>query len=387
VWASGYNSKVLRTTNGGLNWEVLPLNGLPNNYDFINIFGISANTAIVTGYYASSHFFTYRTSNGGLSWNEVLHVQDRFIDAVWMKNENEGIMIGDPYQYNPTSFTVKYTNNGGINWNDSYAPPQAFNSDASYPNSLYLIDNYVWFGAYNSVKFSTNYGNNWTAQITDMETYAIFFKNSLTGMAGGLAGSSQGIKFTTNSGLNWTNPATPGTGYINGIACNGSTWWCSKSGLNIYKSTNDGASWNIDYTSPLYNFKHLSKSRNGSRIWAVGNRGLIVMSEGLIGLSPISNEVPNTFSLAQNYPNPFNPVTKIKFQIPLSRGVSEGRGVPVKLVVYDILGKEVAVLVNENLNPGTYEVEWNAGKYASGIYFYSLITEGFSETKKMILVK
>ena len=111
----------------------------------------------------------------------------------------------------------------------------------------------------------------------------------------------------------------------------------------------------------------------------------------LLSTKTLSEEIPQSFSLSQNYPNPFNPVTKIKFAIPLSRGVSEGRGVLAKLIIYDILGREVTTLVNEQLNPGTYEVEWSAtgggSNYPSGVYFYKLITEGYSETRKMVLIK
>jgi len=106
-----------------------------------------------------------------------------------------------------------------------------------------------------------------------------------------------------------------------------------------------------------------------------------------IGIKPISAEIPKSFSLYQNYPNPFNPATKIRFAIPLSRGVSEGWGVFVKVIVYDILGREVATLVNEHLKPGTYEVDWDGTIYPSGVYFYKLITETFSETKRMVLIK
>jgi len=89
--------------------------------------------------------------------------------------------------------------------------------------------------------------------------------------------------------------------------------------------------------------------------------------------------------LHQNYPNPFNPVTKIKFDIaPLSRGVG---GVFTSLKIFDILGKEIATLVNESLNPGTYEVTFDAGNYPGGVYFYQFITDGFRDTKKMILIQ
>ncbi|MBL8016261.1 MAG: T9SS type A sorting domain-containing protein [Ignavibacteria bacterium] len=104
-----------------------------------------------------------------------------------------------------------------------------------------------------------------------------------------------------------------------------------------------------------------------------------------IGIEPISSEIPQRYELLQNYPNPFNPVTKLRFNIPLLRGVAEGRGVLLK--VYDVLGKEIVVIVNENLRAGMYEIEWDASNIPSGVYFYSLITNEFTQTKKMVVLK
>lgn len=94
--------------------------------------------------------------------------------------------------------------------------------------------------------------------------------------------------------------------------------------------------------------------------------------------------LPENFYLGQNYPNPFNPSTKINFVIPQS-AVFEKQG--VKLVILDVLGKEVATLINEQLMPGRYEAEWNAADHPSGTYFYKLSTEAFSESKRMLLIK
>ncbi|MBE2226382.1 MAG: hypothetical protein IAE93_03540 [Ignavibacteria bacterium] len=116
----------------------------------------------------------------------------------------------------------------------------------------------------------------------------------------------------------------------------------------------------------------------------------------LVGINQISTEIPENFSLSQNYPNPFNPVTKVKFEIPLSRGVGAegGRGVLTQLSIYDALGKEITVLVNQQLQPGTYEADWDASAYPSGVYYYNLEVSpstgsgrGFTETKKMVLIK
>lgn len=89
-------------------------------------------------------------------------------------------------------------------------------------------------------------------------------------------------------------------------------------------------------------------------------------------------------SLSQNYPNPFNPQTKIKFDVPAN---VKGQTSNVKLVIYDLLGREVTTLVNEELKPGTYEADWDGSNFSSGVYFYKIISGDFVETKKMVLMK
>ena len=108
----------------------------------------------------------------------------------------------------------------------------------------------------------------------------------------------------------------------------------------------------------------------------------------VVGIQPITNEIPKSYSLFQNYPNPFNPSTKIRFDIP----VGTRQGVFVQLIVFDVLGKVIEILVNEQLQPGTYEIDWSAptgdaAKYSSGVYFYKIISGTYSETKKMVLLK
>lgn len=97
------------------------------------------------------------------------------------------------------------------------------------------------------------------------------------------------------------------------------------------------------------------------------------------GVEPIGNQVPERFNLSQNYPNPFNPTTNIKFEIP-AMGL-------VKLVIYDMLGKEVATLVNDVKQAGAYSVDFNGAALSSGVYFYKITAGEFSDIKKMMLVK
>lgn len=98
-----------------------------------------------------------------------------------------------------------------------------------------------------------------------------------------------------------------------------------------------------------------------------------------IGIQQISSRVPQSYSLSQNYPNPFNPSTTIEFSVPKREAI--------KLVIYDLLGKEISTLVNSELSPGTYKTVFDANNLSSGIYFYSLQADGFKLTKRMVLVK
>ncbi len=107
--------------------------------------------------------------------------------------------------------------------------------------------------------------------------------------------------------------------------------------------------------------------------WSVYNSGFNV------GIQKTSSTIPSEYSLSQNYPNPFNPATSIKFDIPKNDFVT--------LKVYDMLGREISTLVNEKLNAGTYSADWNASQFPSGVYFYRLQTDSYTEVKKMILTK
>jgi hypothetical protein len=127
---------------------------------------------------------------------------------------------------------------------------------------------------------------------------------------------------------------------------------------------------------------------SGSALWCNSQTSLLgCVIDGIVygdtsfivGINQISDKLPDIYSIYQNYPNPFNPATKIKFQIAKLGGV--------QLKIYDILGREVATLVNEKLQPGTYEVEFDGSNYPSGVYFYKLETENFSQTKKLVLLK
>ena len=109
-----------------------------------------------------------------------------------------------------------------------------------------------------------------------------------------------------------------------------------------------------------------------------GNFGITKINSVLVGITN-NTQTPKIFELKQNYPNPFNPVTSIKYDIPQRSNV--------KISIFDISGKEIATLSNGIKDAGTYEIQWNAEGFTSGVYFYKLEADGFSEVRKMMLVK
>ncbi len=159
----------------------------------------------------------------------------------------------------------------------------------------------------------------------------------------------------------------------------------------ILKTYNAGADWQqqISGTNLKLNKVHFKDFDFG---FAVGENGIILKTK--TGGEPATvveneNQSPRSFELFQNYPNPFNPLTKIKFIIPLVE--TTRRVVFTTLKVYDVLGNEIATLVNEELSAGEYEVEFNPESSikhpASGIYFYQMRAGSFVQTKKMILLR
>jgi serine protease AprX len=196
--------------------------------------------------------------------------------------------------------------------------------------------------------------------------------------------------------------------------------WTNQAPLLYYrKSTNGGANW-TSYTSVNYNYTNLDSfffpitaSAIGTRVeyyfaaqdialpapkistLPAGGSGVnppgttapptrFVYNVVAVGIANNGNEIPAEFRLYNNYPNPFNPVTKIKFDLP---SVGERHAFHLQLIVYDILGREVARVFDGSLNPGSYSVDFDATALPSGVYFYRLSAESFTDTKKMLLVK
>lgn len=376
IWVCGYSGRVLRTTNGGTNWVSVNAAPIPGTLNLHSIFAIDSVTALVAGSGTAS--FLFRTTNAGATWTQVFTEAGGFINSVQMGNFFAGFMVGDPVG---GRWSLWGTTTGGATWDSSSFYLPAAGADAGWNNSFFFdVTAGVWFGTNNTRVYKSLTLVNWTTQVTtgQVNSYAVWFNNPLIGMTGGTA-----LLITTNSGTSWQNvpSALPGTANLSGITGFGLTWLVTRQANIIYGSTNNGVSWNVNYTAPgagLY--RHIGKDRaSGNVFFATSSTGGISKGVFFVGITPVSNSIPDNYSLSQNYPNPFNPGTDIKFSIPQNGFVT--------LSIYDALGREVKNIVNENLKAGEYKVNFDASGLTSGTYFYKLISGSFVQTKKMVLVK
>jgi photosystem II stability/assembly factor-like uncharacterized protein len=379
AWICGAGGQVLRTTNGGYNWLITtsPNSALP----LYNIWGIDSNRALVTGS-SSTATYVYKTTDAGVSWTQVFSQNSGFINVIVKVSgtSNQFAMIGDPVG---GRWSLWHSNNNGSTWDSAgLYIPQAGN-ETGYNNSAFDIgpngSDYFWFGTNNTRIYRGIFGQNWSSQPTtgQPDILAILFLDTNYGIAGG----SSGVLYTSNAGNNWiTSASVPGTGSINGFASIVvDNYYCIR-GNSIYRTSNGGLNWFSEYSQTgTYTHMQGTRDRQHYTIWAIRNNGGISALPYPIGIKPISHEVPQSFVLYQNFPNPFNPMSKIKYDI-----AKQGK---VKLVIFDALGREVEILVNENLKPGSYEIKWEASNFPSGVYFYKLTAGDYSETRKMILLK
>ncbi len=357
----GDSGKVLRTTNSGVNWITQTIG---TNKSFTSISFIDANT----GWIAGLDTIVYKTTDGGQSWiglpnnYRLIYPDITFTDA----------QTGYLYARAATSTLLK-TTNGGVNWQTVSIPIQSIYAVRFINSQTGWMGGVVNSPAPNPRFYTTtNGGTTWTL-VGNYDVRKICFINGQTGFTG----STSEIHKTTNTGANWssTSIALP---MLNFDFINDQIGWGL--GSSIYRTNNSGVNWELEYTSSVY--LNSIDFVNQSIGWAVGRNGTILYTTtGGVSVTQISTNIAEQYSLNQNYPNPFNPNTVILYQLSVAGFTS--------LKVFDLLGKEVATLVNEKQNAGSYAVDFNSAEFSlpSGIYFYTLSAGEFKETKKMVLVK
>ena len=381
-WAMGDSGVILHTSNGGINWILQN-----QNYDYylIDIFFLNKFTGWVIAWSISFNNGTiiYHTTNSGYNWN-VYHYPDTtlFIGSIYFLNSSKGF-FGTSYP----NGQIYRTTNGGGDWIQCGIDSSAFAHFSIRKIKFYNQYTGFCLGGYIDIAGviwrTTNSGLNWTAQavgaepINDIEFIDSFYYLAV----GGDYEYGPSLVETTNSGIDWDYQTLNefGIAYSISFRTDSEAWIPLGFAQNFLKTINTGNNWSLLQTpdsSELYDLVFVDY-RNG---WTVGSEGRIYKynpnSSIIIGSQ---NIFPNLFFLYQNYPNPFNPTTSINFSIP-----QDGL---VKLVVYDVLGKEIATLVNSEQTSGTYQVTFDASKLNSGVYFYKITSGDFSDVKKMLLVK
>lgn len=378
--AVGSNGTMVRTTNGGINWYTVTV---PTTQSFYS----TCFPTIQIGYASGYTGFVITTSNGGSSWynNTSCGINVRSISFI---NMNTGITGGG-------GNLMCHTTNGGIAYSQRYTPTAHAVTGVHYVNSsLLMVCASDMPGAV--IHKSTNTGNNFSTVLTMNNsglntTYylnSIYFKDGNTGFATGSytsLGANYGTIYrSTNAGDNWGAATTFGPD--SGMSINSIHFGDSLNGFvvgnkgKILRTINGGLNWvtQVSGVNTSLNGIYMCNALTG---YICGSGGTILKTTngGVMGITPINNEIPEKYKLEQNYPNPFNPLTNIRFLIKDSKFTS--------LKIFDILGKEIATLVNEKLSPGTYEVQWNTLMLSSGIYLYKIQAGEYSEIKKMMLIK
>ncbi len=361
----GGHSALLKTSDGGFNWTEI-FSATAENLIKVNF--INEQTGFMSGNPVPGNSgLIYKTTNGGVNWQRTTVNSDGSIISINFLNENTG--------YGRDQSQILKTTNGGLNWSPQPHPGDRI-SDFHFLN----VNSGFATTSNGVILNTTNGGANWNIQasIHPSPLVSITFANSLTGFALDLHG---GYLQTNNGGENWyQHYIDTSRGFTKISFANPSTGYATWTAGPIMKTTNGGGNW---FTQAQSNTDGISDMFviNRDTVYCCTYSAKIIrtLTGGTIGIKPVSQSVPDKFSLMQNYPNPFNPNTVIKFDISQTSDT--------KLVIYNLLGKEVEVLVSEKLTAGSYQVQFNGSNLASGIYFYELITENFADKKKMVLIK
>jgi hypothetical protein len=348
---------VYKSTDNGSNWTQTSIN---------NQAVFSFATSINKVFAGTNHNGVYLSTNNGTSWIQT-SLNNRIVVSLAIKGNNifAGTNANGLYISNDNGTTWTQTLNGNIF------------------NVLVINGNDIFAGINNwGVNISTDNGSSWIQTSLNNQIVASI---SINGNKIFVGTCYNGVFLSTNNGTSWTQ-TTLNNQYIYSLAVNGNNVFAGSYKNGVYVSNDNGTNWSQRNDGlggdKTVNTLLISNGYLFASVyyWGIYRRPL---SE-LIGIEPISSEIPKTFSLSQNYPNPFNPSTKIKLDIPSS---VKGEMSNIQIVIYDILGKEIAIIVNEQLKPGSYEVEWDGSNYSSGVYYYTLQSESFKETKRMVLVK
>lgn len=370
LFAGVNNQGIYYSDDNGENWLLTKLKPI-NVYDFTSngsalFIGTDRynNTGDTGGVFIST--------DNGINWN-ITNLKSKIIYCISYINDK--LYAGAAYEKIFTS------SNNGINW------IKLTNFPAAVPYCFYKKNSKIFVGAFresyriSGMFFTTNEGISWDSIINISSIHKIADNSNFlfAASSNNLSGYYKGLYRSGNEGTTWdtTTLNIP----IQDIITSGNYVFAIAGSNGIHLSSDNGNTWKIKNEGLTNNSIKELLVYNGY-IFA-GSYGYGIYRRTLQDITSVNNNmanIPNKFSLSQNYPNPFNPTTSISYKVASYK--------VIRLVVHNILGKEVTVLVNEKLHPGEYETSFDGSGLASGIYFYTLFADGERiDTKKMVLLK
>jgi photosystem II stability/assembly factor-like uncharacterized protein len=371
---------VLRSEDNGDNWTRIEL---PNTSYEINSLAVNSEDDIFATTY-DDHI--YRSEDDGKSWIQL------YTDSSDISFNYVAINSADEIFIGTNNGLVHSMNDGNgfelTGWYDESNPTKEVELIAISPNDNIFID-----AGYAGICRSVDNGVNWectSSGLKNMGINAITF-NSKNNIFTGGAGPDGAVFISTNNGDTWSK-----TGYafqtsydsvVTAIFINSADEiFAGSFGGGIFYSSDNGNTWTEANTGipkdPVYGYPIISSFifNAENHILASTSTGIFRSSLPVIAIEPLNLNKPAAFILEQNYPNPFNPVTTIRYELPVPCHAD--------VSVYNMLGQKVATLVSEKQPAGSYEMQWDASKFPSGLYLYRLKSDiGFSMTKKLILLK
>lgn len=375
----GDYSKILRTGDFGGHWDQyyydIPITASPYTMD------IKGNIFLVGGF-GNNNSLLIKSTNSGVNWTSMTIPPPSFSISGIVRYLDNGVTVNSgivkAFKLNKSTGNITVFDSTAIQANGTYILghiPQDTVDIGVYPNSTPIRDYPVtYFPAtqyWQQTIILTPTGNltNINVYVRRMINYTA--SNSVSGKV---------MKLSLSSESNLKDAVLYAKKDTNYVGCAVS----DENGVYHIQSLPTG---NIKIVVDRFGYKGDSTTVNVTSTSNIDSINFY-LNRLIIGIKQIDARVPSICVLYQNYPNPFNPVTKIKFDIPKSSPLQgNGSGLHTTLRIYDITGKEIAALVNENLTPGTYEVNFNGSNLTSGIYFYKITAGEFLSTKKMLIVK
>lgn len=354
----GDHGTVLRTTNAGSSWTQ---DTIGFNLPFHSISTQSVNNIFAAGESGA----LYHSTDTARSWSRInLGAAKDLLGVQFLSSQ-----IGWTYGKGGALYS---TTNGGTNWSlnilDSTKTIYAL---AAFDESSYVavLDGGILRRTYDAGQTWQQGAIGATGPISNIFTL---------GSSIWVVGDEGLVRFSVDSGSSWSSIDAPFSGTLHSVyALDQTHLYVVGDGGNIFYTADNGGNWYQQYSADSHDLLAITFTDN-THGYAVGNNGTILTtltSGTLTDVRPVASRLPKEFKLYQNYPNPFNPKTDIRYLIADFSMVT--------LNVYDVLGREVAALVNGQQQPGLHTVSWDASWYASGVYFYRIEATNVSDPKKI----